>query len=78
MGPNLGTRETTLWRTDAEPPQSCSKGLLAGDQRFSEGIDERRDADLSVTTTLYYSTFKAQPFDQPQQNQDGQRFGSER
>jgi hypothetical protein len=52
MGFNFGTRETTLSRTDAEPPQSCSKGLLAGYKRFSEGVAERRDTDLSITTTF--------------------------
>jgi hypothetical protein len=49
---NLRTRETTFWRTTAEPPQRDSKGCLAGYQRFSKGVAERRDADLSVTQTL--------------------------
>jgi hypothetical protein len=73
VGSALRTQETTFWRTTAEPPQSDSKGWLAGDQRFSEGVAERRDADLSTTQTLTTGFSKHQPLGQAQQNQDGER-----
>ena len=51
-GMNLRTWETTRWRTNAESPQNYLKRLLAGCERFSEGVTERRDADLSFTPTF--------------------------
>jgi hypothetical protein len=65
-GSTLRTRETTFWRTTAEPPQRVSKGWLAGYRRFSKGVAERRDADLSTTQTLTTGFSKHQPLGQAQ------------
>jgi hypothetical protein len=35
--------------------------LLEGDQRFSEGVAERRGADFSATPDFYYQVFRAPP-----------------
>jgi hypothetical protein len=78
VGLNLRTRETTLRKTDAEPPQSCSKGLLAGYQRFSEGVAERRDADLLITTTFTTGFSRHTAQSTTPKPQDGQRYGPKR
>ena len=56
--------------------QKDSKRWFAGDQRFSEGVAERRGADLSVTQTFTTGLSRQHPLDHSQQNQDGQPLGS--
>ena len=62
VGFNLRARETTRWRTNAEPPQRCSKRPIAGGERLSEGSRRAKRRRPCSHHNLYYWTFKAQTF----------------
>jgi hypothetical protein len=56
--------------------RGARKDLLAGYERFSEGVTEQRDSDLSVIITLTTGLSRHKRFDPAQQNQVGQRLRS--
>ncbi len=66
--------------TKAEPATELLEEMLAGHQRISEGIGDRRDTDLSATSTSTTWRSTHHPLlKEPQINfQDGERFALER
>jgi hypothetical protein len=78
VGSNLGRGKQRSERLTPSHLRGARRDLLAGDQRFSEGLAGRRDADLFLSHNLYYRTFKAQLFDQHKQTRTANASAAQR